>query len=94
MKYSLNIYGENDVIVKTYGTNKIPWGVFVKAASLQETIEKKSIVEQMAAMGQLLQSIFIGLTDEELACADSNDVMNLFVQITGAGSKIGGEKNA
>lgn len=92
MKYSLNIYGENDAIIKTYETNIVPWGVFVKAASLQETLKNKNIVEQMAAMGELLQTIFVGLTDEELYHADSNDVMNLFTQITGNGSKIG--KNA
>ena len=92
MKYSLNIYGENDAIVKTYETNIIPWGVFVKAASLQETLNNKNILEQMTAMGELLQTIFIGLTDKELSHADSNDVMNLFLQITNNGGKIG--KNA
>ena len=41
MKYELPIYGENDEIIKTYGTNICPWAVFVEAADLQETIKNK-----------------------------------------------------
>ena len=93
MRYELNIYGEHDEIVKTYGTNILPWGVFVKAASMQEALKKQNVVEQMNAINQLLQSVFAGLTDEELAHADSQDIMSLFMQITSNGNGIGSPKN-
>lgn len=93
MKYSLNIYGNNDEILKVYETNIVPWGVFVKAAALSEELKNKNMVEQLECVGSLLQSIFIGLTTEELYQADANDVMNVFAQIVRNSNNIG-SKNA
>lgn len=90
MKYSLNIYGENDAILKTYETNVVPWGVFIRAAAISEEIKSKKVVEQLESIGEILELVFIGLTKEELVRADANDVMNLFLQITGKGKGIGG----
>ena len=45
MKYTLNIYGIDDEIVKTYSTNIVPWGVFVQAASLQERLINESLLQ-------------------------------------------------
>lgn len=89
MKYTLNIYGTDDEIIKTYSTNIVPWGVFVQAASLQERLVDKSALDQLKAIGELLQMFFVGLTEEELQHADVNDIMNTFKQITGGGAKIG-----
>lgn len=92
-RFELNIYGEDDAIVKGYGTNIIPWGVFIRAASLQDGFEEKSAFEQMRAVGDLLKCVFTGLTDEELEHASSDDVMNVFTQIINSGNKINAPKN-
>mgnify|MGYP003521619066 FL=1 len=89
MKYTLNIYGTDDEIIKTYSTNIVPWGVFVQAASLQERLINESPLNQIKAIGELLQMLFAGLAEEELQHADVNDVMNTFKQITSGGAKIG-----
>lgn len=95
-KYELNIYGENDEVVKQYGTNICSWGVFIQAAEMSETLQDKSAVEQISAVGEILQSVFRGLTREELMCADASDVMNTFNQIVQGGQRIKGAnpKNA
>lgn len=95
-KYELNIYGENDEIVKQYGTNICSWGVFIQAAEMSETLQEKSALEQISAVGDILMSVFRGMTREELACADASDVMNTFNQIVMGGQKIKGanSKNA
>ncbi len=95
-KYELNIYGENDEIVKQYSTNICSWGVFIQAAEMSETIQEKSPLEQLSAVGDILKSVFRGITSEELMCADASDVMNTFSQIVAGGQKIKGanSKNA
>lgn len=89
-KYELPIYGENDEIIKTYTTNVCPWAVFIQAAELQEGIMEKSAKEQLEAVEILLKAIFHGLTNDELACADSGDVMNTFQQIVQGSQQIKG----
>lgn len=89
-KYELPIYGANNEIVKIHETNICPWGVFVQAADLQETLKDKTAREQMNAVGDILKSVFIGLTDDELLHADGGDVMNTFAQVVSGGQKIKG----
>lgn len=90
-KYELNIYGNNDEILKTYATNIVPWAVFIRAADLQEELKNKNAKEQMNAVGEILQAVFHELTSDELLCADGNDVMNTFKQIVSGGQKIKGD---
>lgn len=96
MKYELPIYGENDEIVKTYATDRCPWGVYVQAAEVQESLKDKSPLEQMKVIGDILKMVFRELTDAELLIADGDDVLNTFVQICNGGQKIkgGNSKNA
>lgn len=89
-KFSLNIYGKNDEIVKTHETNICPWGVYIQAAELGDTLKEKSATEQMHAVGEILKSVFMELTDEDLNRADVNDVMFTFQQIVNQGQKIKG----
>lgn len=95
-KFELNIYGNNDEIVKQYATNICPWAVFIQAAELQDEIKDKPVREQMAAVGDILKAVFRDLTDDELLAADGMDVMNTFKQIVSGGQKIKGAsgKNA
>lgn len=93
-KYELPIYGENDEIVKEYTSNICPWAVYIEAAEMQETLKDKSAREQMDAVGTILKSVFHGLTDAELLCADGGDVLNTFMQIVQGGQNIkGGNKS-
>lgn len=93
-KYELKIYGENDEIMKTYETNFIRWGFYMKAVEVQEEIKDKSTGEQFAAINQFIKKIFVGLTDEELALADGMDVMNTFKQILSFANVLKSSKNA
>ncbi len=87
-KFELPIYGENDEVIKEYATNVCPWGVFVRAAEASQTLKKKDMTEQFNIIGGFLQTIFIGLTKEELERADYEDVMNTFNQIVSIGDNI------
>lgn len=94
-KYELSIYGENDEVIKKHETNVCPWGLYVEAAELQEQLTNKTAKEQMQAVEYILKSVFCNLTDEELKHADTEDVMNTFLQIVSGGQAIkgGGIKN-
>ncbi|MBO7735957.1 MAG: hypothetical protein J6S67_25535 [Methanobrevibacter sp.] len=95
MTYELNIYGNNDEILKTYGTDKIRWGVLMEALKLKDELDKDKD-GQFEVINTFLKKIFPDITDEDLANADYEDVINTFVQICNkAGSINGGEtKNA
>lgn len=81
MRFELSIYGENDEVLKKYETDHVRWGVLLKAVNLQEIMKDKTPIERIGMVGQFVKSIFVGLTDEELEKADTNDVMNTFKQL-------------
>lgn len=93
-KYSLNIYGKNDEIIKTHESNICPWSVYIRAAEMHEEMKKMSATGRMDAVGELLMCVLPELTKEDLLRADGGDVMNLFAQIVGLGQQIkSGSKN-
>lgn len=89
-KYELPIYGEDYEIKKTYTASICPWGLFMRAISLEEKLSNENAAGQMKAIAKILKDLFCGLTDEDLSCADAGDVMNTFVQICAGGEKING----
>lgn len=95
MRFELSIYGENDEVLKKYETDHVRWGVLLKAVNLQEIMKGKTPIEQVGMVGEFVKSIFVGLTDEELEKADTNDVMNTFKQLLSSVGKInsGDSKN-
>lgn len=93
-KYELNIYGENDVIVKTYGTDNVMWGFYLEAVKASEEMQDMTPIEQFEMMSDFVKRMFIGLTDEELAHASGDDVMNVFNQLMRKARSIGGSKNS
>ena len=93
-QFELNIYGNNDEIVKRFETDKVRWGVFMQALELQQNIAKKSASEQFALINDFVKKIFPDLTDADLENADIDDVLNTFKQLLNKAGKIGGgEKN-
>lgn len=93
-KYELSIYGANDEVVNKHETNHVRWGVFLNAIKLQEKIKDESEAEKFKAINEFIKSIFVGLTDEELAQADGADVMNTFKQLLSEANGIDSSKNA
>ena len=94
-QFELNIYGNNDEIIKTFATDKVRWGVFMQALEMQEGLAEKSVGEQFKLINQFLKKIFPDLTDEDLQNADGDDVMNTFKQLLSKSNAIGGNsKNA
>lgn len=94
MDFELNIYGKDDEIVKTYGTNHIRWGVFIQAVQLQEKLKDADTATQFEEISNFVLRIFDGMTAEEIKNADGFDVMNVFTQLVNKAKKIkGSEKN-
>lgn len=94
-QFELNIYGENDEIVKTYATDKVRWGVFLQAVELQDGLSEMSAAEQFKLVSTFIKKIFPELTDAHLENADFEDVFNTFKQLTNKANAIGGNsKNA
>ena len=93
-KFELNIYGENDEIIKRYETDHIRYGVLMEALEIEEKTKGKSEGEQIKAANALVKRVFHGLTDEELMLADMNDVLNTYAQVTRQAEKIGGSDGA
>ena len=87
-KYELPIYGAGDEITKKYETNVCAWGIYLRAAEIEDEFAEKGGAgdfEQLQAINEVLKLLFIGITDEELARADANDVVNTFKQISQIG---------
>ena len=93
---TLNIYGENDEIIKTYETSHIRWRLFSDAIKLNEEIKDKDEFAQLEALGEFIKNIFLGLTDEELKLADAFDIFNNFKIVINMANAIkgGARKNA
>lgn len=92
-KYELTIYGENDEIIKKYGTDNVSWGFYIEAVKSYEEMQEMTPAEQFDLINSFVKRMFIGLTDEELNKASGDDVMNVFNQLMRKAQAIGGKKN-
>lgn len=94
-QFELNIYGNDDEIIKTYATDKVRWGVFLQALEMQEGLKSESTADQFKLINAFVKKIFPDLTDDDLEHADSEDVFNTFRQLINKANKIGDKsKNA
>lgn len=89
-QFSLNIYGKDDEIIKTFSTEMVRWGVLTQAVKVQEGLDKLNAVEQFAVINDFMKKIFPELTDADLDNADMGDVMNTFKQLLNKVQGIGG----
>lgn len=80
-KFELKIYGKDDEVIKTYGTNIIRFGILEEAVKLSEEIKDKNQIEQFCMIKPLIASVFSDLDPGELKNASYEDVFNLFQQI-------------
>lgn len=79
-RFSLNIYGNNDEIIKTYETEHVRFGVLMQALEISE--KNLDNAEKLKAAMTIVKALFNGLTDEDLSNADTGDVLALFIQVT------------
>lgn len=94
-QFELNIYGNDDELLKTFATDHIRWGVFTQAVKVLDDLKEKSVVEQFQVVSDFIKKIFPDLTDADLEKADCDDVFNTFYQLTNKARTIGGNsKNA
>lgn len=94
-QFELNIYDEKDEIVKKHETERVRWGVFLQALELEQALKSATPQDMISAVNEFVKKIFPALTDEELANADVDDVLNTFRQLINKARKIGGSaKNA
>lgn len=89
-QFELNIYGNNDEILKTYETDKVRWGVYVQALEMADGLNSMSPAEQFNCINNFVKKIFPDLTDEDLQNADSDDVIATFRQLLKKSERIGG----
>ena len=86
----LNIYDDNDAIIKTFSTNRVRWGLIVKAVELQDMIDAGSMTgtEQIKALNEFIMSVFPSMTQKELELADISDIKNIFKMVGNMSGKI------
>lgn len=77
----LNIYNDDNEILKTYSTNRVRWGVLCKAVELEEKIEGATPAESVGLISDLMTTIFPSITSDDLALADFNDMQNVFKMV-------------
>ena len=94
-QFELNIYGENDEVVKHFETERVRWGIFVQALELEESLKSATAQDMIAAINEFVKRIFPSITDADLNNADVDDVMHTFKQLLSKAKKIGvNSKNA
>lgn len=89
-QFELNIYDENDEVVKRFETYKVRWGIFVQALELEESLKGANAREMITAINEFVKKIFPALTDADIENADVDDVLNTFKQLLNKAAKIGG----
>lgn len=93
--FELRIYDNDNTIVKTFASDAIRWGVFLRAIGIQEEMNGKTADEQVIMVNDLVNTLFPNITENELKNADAEDVMNLFWQLVRKANQIGkSSKNA
>ena len=89
-QFELNIYDENDEVVKHFETERVRWGIFMQALELEESLKGAQTRDVIAAINQFVKKIFPALTDADLENADVDDVLNTFQQLLRKANRIGG----
>lgn len=92
-KFELNIYGEDDEIIKRYETDHIRYGVLLKALEIGEKVSKMNNADFIKEAQSLVKCVFVGITDDEIAKADVQDVLSTYQQVTKMSAGVHGSKN-
>ena len=90
-EFELNIYGENDEIIKTFSTSKVRWGVFLQAFEIRENFERMSAKDKVNVVAEFMMKLFPNITKADIALADVGDIMNNFYQLLNKAAKMVGD---
>lgn len=74
----INIYADcgSESPTKTYTARRLLSGVAIKVMKVAEEIEKKkSVAEQYAAILEIVKIVFPQISDEEVECIDTAELM-------------------
>lgn len=93
-QFELNIYNDENEIVKKYETDVVKWGVLLKALDFAESKEKRTARQYYDGVNDFVKMIFKGLTDEELENTSIDDVTNTFKQLINKAKAIHGGGNS
>lgn len=88
-QFELNIYGNNDEVVKRFETDRVRWGIFLQALEVEERMKSATARDMISAINEFAKKIFPELTDADLENADVDDVMYTFKQLLAKAKKIG-----
>lgn len=80
---TLNIYDDEDAIIKTFTASRVRWGFIVRAVELQDKIDTGELTgkEQIEAVTTFVKAFFPSMTDKDIELADINDVINVFKMV-------------
>lgn len=95
-KFELTIYGENDEVLKKYETDRVRWSATLKALKVYDELKRNEATpyEQFESINNVMKSLFVGITEEHLDLADTNDVLNTLKQAQSLVGVIESSKNA
>lgn len=89
-RYTLNLYGDNDKIIKTFETDHIRYGVLMKALELNDKTDKLTNAELMKGANEIVKAVFTGMTDDDLMLADMEDVINTYKRVANTANNVQG----
>jgi len=79
----LNIYNDDDEIIKTFSTKRIRWGLLVKAVEIEEKTNAENVgaAESLKLISDFMLALFPSMTPDDLAKADYGDMKNVFKMV-------------
>lgn len=92
-QFELNIYGDDEEILKKHEANVVRWEVFLQALEFYDK-KGKTAAEEFEGVNLFVKKIFPKLTDEELKKASVDDVLNTFKQLIAKARQIKGNGNS
>ena len=86
----LNIYGDDNEIIKTFSTSLIRWGLIVKAVELEEKMNDPNVTnkDQIQLLNDFIIAVFPTMTQSEVELADINDIKNVFKIVSNMSGEI------
>ena len=86
----LNIYGDENEILKTFSTSRIRWGLIVKAVELEEKMNDPNVTnkDQIQLLNDFIIAVFPTMTQSEVEMADIKDIKNVFKIVSNMSGEI------
>ena len=92
-RFELNVYGENDEVIKTLATDILRFGVMEDAVNMAETLDEEKPQKQVENVKEIMKQIFKGCTDEDLRDVDIKQMFDTFRQVVSSANPTNGMEN-